>query len=59
MRRLDQVLITNREFNDVIVWNERIYGKKSGKSLRKLTDDDLKNVRKPTTRGQGAPSTQS
>lgn len=29
LRRLDQVLITNREFNDVIVWTERLMGKRS------------------------------
>ena len=46
LRRLDQVLITNREFNDVIVWTERLMGKRSKMSLKKLTDT-LKNVKKP------------
>ena len=43
MRRFDQVLITKREFDNVIVWNEYIMASKATK-LKKLKPNE-KNIR--------------
>ena len=41
LRRLDQVLVTKREFDNVIVWNDRLH-EKHRKRLKKLP---IKNPR--------------
>ena len=43
LRRLDQVLVTNREFDKVLVWKERIFAQKS-KRLKKLEPKVVKQV---------------
>ena len=43
LRRLDQVLITNREFDKVLVWKENIFSGRY-KRLRKL---EPKNKKQP------------
>ena len=41
LRRLDQVLVTNREYDNVLVWQERLYPKNFNK-LRKLVPANAK-----------------
>jgi len=41
LRRLDHVLVTRREFDNVIVWSERLFPKKQAK-LKKLTAENAK-----------------
>lgn len=43
LKKLDSVLITRKEFDNVIVWNERLYASKRTK-LRRLQPE---NVKKP------------
>ena len=43
LRRLDQVLVTNREFDKVLVWKERIFQGKY-KRLRQFKPAVTKNV---------------
>ncbi len=45
LKKLDNVLITRKEFDGVIVWNERLYATKRQK-LRKLKIDNPKQVPK-------------
>jgi hypothetical protein len=45
LKRLDSVVITRKEFDNVIVWNERLYvGQR--KKLRKLKPENIKPVPK-------------
>ena len=39
LRRLDQTLVTKREFDNVLVWSERLFPKKMGK-LKKLLPEN-------------------
>jgi hypothetical protein len=41
LKKLDSVLITRKEFDSVIVWNERLYETRKGK-LRKLKPENVK-----------------
>lgn len=41
LKKLDSVLITRKEFDNVIVWNERLYATKK-KKLRKLVPENVK-----------------
>ncbi len=41
LKKLDSVLITRKEFDTVIVWNERLFASKKGK-LRKLKPENPK-----------------
>jgi len=41
LKKLDSVLITRKEFDTVIVWNERLYQSRRGK-LRKLKPENVK-----------------
>lgn len=34
LRRLDQVLVTNREFDKVLVWRENLFSKKRLRTLK-------------------------
>lgn len=43
LKKLDSVLITRKEFDNVIVWNERLHAKQKTK-LKKLKPE---NVKKP------------
>jgi hypothetical protein len=43
LKKLDSVLVTKKEFDNVIVWNERLYVSKKNK-LKKLKPE---NVKKP------------
>jgi hypothetical protein len=45
LKKLDSVLITRKEFDSVIVWNERLYAGQRSK-LRKLVPDNIKEVPK-------------
>lgn len=42
LKKLDSVLITRKEFDSVIVWNERLYATKRTK-LRKLKPENIKD----------------
>lgn len=46
LRRLDQVIVTNREFDKVLVWKERIFAQKS-RRLKTLKPDVLKQPPAP------------
>ena len=46
LRKLDQVVVTNREFDKVLVWKERIFAQKS-KRLKTLKPDVLKQPPAP------------
>ena len=46
LRRLDQVLVTNREYDNVLVWQERLYPKNFNK-LRKLVPANVKPPPEP------------
>ena len=46
LRRLDQVLVTNREYDNVLVWQERLYPKNFNK-LRKLVPANAKAPPEP------------
>ena len=46
LRRLDQVLVTNREYDNVLVWQERLYPKNFNK-LRKLVPANAKPPPEP------------
>jgi Leucine-rich repeat (LRR) protein len=41
LKKLDSVLITRKEFDNVIVWNERLYASKKNK-LKKLKPENVK-----------------
>lgn len=41
LKKLDSVLITRKEFDSVIVWNERLYASKKNK-LRRLQPENAK-----------------
>lgn len=41
LKKLDSVLITRKEFDNVIVWNERLFATKRTK-LRKLKPENVK-----------------
>ena len=41
LKKLDSVLVTRKEFDNVIVWNERLYASKRSK-LKKLKPDNIK-----------------
>ena len=41
LRKLDSVIISNNEFDNVIVWNERLFNSKKD-NLRKLRPSDPK-----------------
>ena len=41
LKKLDSVLITRKEFDSVIVWNERLYATKKNK-LRRLQPENVK-----------------
>lgn len=41
LKKLDSVLITRKEFDTVIVWNERLYASQKNK-LRKLKPENVK-----------------
>ena len=43
LKKFDSVLITRKEFDSVIVWNERLYANQT-KKLKKLKPE---NVKKP------------
>lgn len=43
LKKLDSVLITRKEFDTVIVWNERLYASKRSK-LKKI---NVENAKKP------------
>jgi hypothetical protein len=43
LKKFDNVLITRKEFDGVIVWNERLY---KGKKLRRLQPTNIKEVPK-------------
>ncbi len=43
LKKFDSVVITRKEFDNVIVWNERLFGKQT-KKLKKLVPE---NVKKP------------
>ena len=45
LKKLDNVLITKKEFDNVIVWNERLFETKRLK-LKKLKPDNVKPVPK-------------
>jgi len=44
LRKLDTVIISKVEFDNVLVWNERLHAKmlEEGKSLRKLRPENAK-----------------
>mmetsp|Transcript_25364 Transcript_25364/g.33918 ORF Transcript_25364/g.33918 Transcript_25364/m.33918 type:complete len:189 (+) Transcript_25364:509-1075(+) len=46
LRRLDQVVVTNREFDKVLVWKERIFAQKS-RRLKTLKPDVMKQPPAP------------
>ena len=46
LRRLDQVLVTNREYDNVLVFQERLYPKNFNK-LKKLVPANIKPVPEP------------
>ena len=43
LKKLDSVLITRKEFDSVIVWNERLFASKKNK-LRRLVPENIKKV---------------
>jgi hypothetical protein len=45
LKKLDSVLVTRKEFDTVIVWNERLYVSKKSK-LKKLKPDN-ENLKRP------------
>jgi len=45
LKKFDNVLITRKEFDSVIVWNERLYESKRGK-LKRLKPTNVKEVPK-------------
>ncbi len=45
LKKLDNVLITGKEFDNVIVWNERLFATKRTK-LRRLVPQNVKQVPK-------------
>lgn len=45
LKKLDSVLITRKEFDNVIVWNERLFANQR-KKLKKLVPENIKDVPK-------------
>jgi hypothetical protein len=45
LKKMDNVLITKKEFDNVIVWNERLFASKR-QSLRRLKPENIKPVPK-------------
>ncbi len=44
LKKLDNVLVTRKEFDTVIVWNERLFESQKQKGLRKLKPENIKPV---------------
>jgi hypothetical protein len=53
LKKLDNVVITRKEFDNVIVWNERLYETKRQK-LKRLKPENVKPVPKKQEAEEGA-----
>ena len=56
LRKLDSVVITNKEMDNIIVWNEHLHTKRS-KNLKRLVPEKVKRPPEPKEDDHGGAST--